>query len=155
VVNRSLLIFSHQMWFIIWVLLIVFCKIDYCPTRSYTLFKVLNQNLKFHQMDFWFEFLNIQMNEEKKTCYGFKWQNLNIYQILTIFFVVWCPFWFVGLWLHLIEGIFHGQLENKLSGVKVQSAFDVMDYCFTSTLGCYFKLVLGKMCCKSVAKLEA
>jgi hypothetical protein len=39
-------------------------------------------------MDFWFEFLNIQMNEKIITCHdyhGFKWQNINIYQILTNF----------------------------------------------------------------------
>jgi hypothetical protein len=100
-------------------------------------------------MDFWFEFLNIQMNEKTITCHGFKWQNLNIYQILTLFFlVVQCPFWLVGLWLHPIKGIYHVQLEKKLVGVKVQSALDVMDYCFTFTLGCYFKLVLGKCVAK-------
>jgi hypothetical protein len=37
-----------------------------------SLSKVLNQNLnlKFYQIDFWFEFLNIHMNE-KKTCHDF------------------------------------------------------------------------------------
>jgi hypothetical protein len=52
--------------------------------------KVLNQNLnlKFHQMDFWFEFLDIHMNEKVITCHdchGFKWQNINIYPILIVF----------------------------------------------------------------------
>ncbi len=65
-------------------------------------------------MDFWFEFLNIQMNEKTITYHGFKWKNLNIYQILTLFFlVVRCPLWLVGLWLHPIEGICHVQLEKK------------------------------------------
>jgi hypothetical protein len=38
-------------------------------------------------MDFWFEFLDIHMNEKTTTCHdchGFKWQNINIYSILTI-----------------------------------------------------------------------
>ncbi len=33
-------------------------------------------NLKFFQMDFWFEFLDIHMKEKGKTyhdCHGFKW----------------------------------------------------------------------------------
>jgi hypothetical protein len=39
-------------------------------------------------MDFWFEFLNIHMNEKGTTSHdghGFKWQNINIFSILTIF----------------------------------------------------------------------
>jgi hypothetical protein len=39
-------------------------------------------------MSFWFEFLNIHMNEKTITCHdchGFRWQNINIYPILTIF----------------------------------------------------------------------
>jgi hypothetical protein len=52
--------------------------------------KVLNQNLKlkFHQMHFWFEVLHIHMNEKVITrddFHGFKWQNIYIYPILTIF----------------------------------------------------------------------
>jgi hypothetical protein len=52
-------------------------------------------NLKFHQMDFCFKFLNIQMNEKAITCHdfhGFKWQNINIYQILTVFLYSLTPF---------------------------------------------------------------
>jgi hypothetical protein len=46
-------------------------------------------------MYFWFEFFNIQMNEKEMTCHdfhGFRWQNINIYQILTIFFCGPMPF---------------------------------------------------------------
>jgi hypothetical protein len=46
-------------------------------------------------MDFWFEFLNIHMNEKTTTCHdcdGFKWQNINIYPILTIFLSNPMPF---------------------------------------------------------------
>jgi len=54
------------------------------------LLKVLNQNLnfKFHQMDFWFEFFNIHMNQIIIICHdfhGFKLQNINIYPILIVF----------------------------------------------------------------------
>jgi len=43
----------------------------------YALLNVFNQNLnlKFHQMDFWFEFLDIHMNKKTVTshdCHGFK-----------------------------------------------------------------------------------
>ncbi len=84
------LFFSHQIFFIIWILLIVLCKIDSCLTRWCSLLKVFNQNLnlKFHQTDFCFEFLDIHMNEKIITCHdclGFKWQNINIYPILIIF----------------------------------------------------------------------
>ncbi len=46
-------------------------------------------------MDFWFEFLEIHMNEKKKTyhdCHGFKWKNINIYLILTVFLCSLTPF---------------------------------------------------------------
>ncbi len=107
-VNRfwSSKLFSHQICFIIWVLLIVLSKIESCLTHWRAFLKVLNQNLnlKFHQMDFLFEFLNIHMNEKTITfpnCHDFKWKNINIYSILIFFFFdVWCPFWFVVLWLH-------------------------------------------------------
>jgi hypothetical protein len=33
------------------------------------------------------------MNEKTITCHGFKWQNINIYQILTIFLHGVMPFW--------------------------------------------------------------
>jgi hypothetical protein len=88
-----LLIFSpHQMCFIIWVLLIVLCKINFCLTHYYSLLEVLNLNLnlKFYQMDFWFEFFEIHMNEKTITCYDcydFKWQNINIYSIVTFCFL--------------------------------------------------------------------
>ncbi len=42
-------------------------------------------------MNFWFEFLDIHMNEKTITycdCYGFKWQNINIYPISTNFLAV-------------------------------------------------------------------
>jgi hypothetical protein len=42
-------------------------------------------------MDFWFEFLNIQMNEKSITCHdrhGFKWENIHIYQNLIFFFAI-------------------------------------------------------------------
>jgi hypothetical protein len=39
--------------------------------------------------------------------------------------------------------------------VKVQGAFDVVDYYFIIILNCNPKLVWGKMCCKGVAKLKA
>jgi len=52
-------------------------------------------NFKFHQMDFWFQFIDIHMNGKKKTCHdchGFKWQNINIYQILIISLCGLMPF---------------------------------------------------------------
>jgi hypothetical protein len=81
------------MCFIIWIILIVLCKIDSCSIHCCSLLKVLNQNLnlKFHQMNFWFEFLDIHMNEKPITCHdchGFKWQNINIYSILIYIFVI-------------------------------------------------------------------
>jgi hypothetical protein len=88
------------MWFIIWVLLIVLCKIDSCPTHFCSLLEVLNQNLKFHQMDFLFESLNIHMNEKAiicHDCHGFKWQNINIYQFFIVF--VYSPMPFLAHWI--------------------------------------------------------
>jgi len=78
------------MCFIIWITMIVLCKIDSYLMHCCSLLKLINQNLnlKFHQMNFWFEILDIHMNEKTITChdcYGFKWQNINIYPILTIF----------------------------------------------------------------------
>jgi hypothetical protein len=46
-------------------------------------------------MDFWFEFLDIHMNEKVITfhdCHGFKWKNINIYPILIIFLCNLTPF---------------------------------------------------------------
>jgi hypothetical protein len=62
-----------------------------------SLLEDLNQNLKlkFHQVDFWFEFFDIHMNEKEITyhdCHGFKWQNINIYPILIIFLCNPMPF---------------------------------------------------------------
>jgi hypothetical protein len=59
------------------------------------------------------------------------------------------PFW------HQVENICHIQLKNNLVEVKVQGAHDVMDYCFTSALGCYFELVWREMWCKGIVKLKA
>jgi hypothetical protein len=59
-----------------------------------------NLNLKFHQMDFWFEFFNIDMNEIIiifHDYHGFKWKNINIYPILIVFFVILRPFWLIVL----------------------------------------------------------
>jgi hypothetical protein len=47
---------------------------------------------------------------------------------------------------HRIEGICNVQLDNNPVEVKVEGAFDGIDYLFTSTLGCNSKLVWGKMC---------
>ncbi len=92
--------------FNILVLLIVLSQIDSYLRHCYSLLEVLNQNLnlKFHQMEFWFEFLDIHMNEKAITCHDchcFKWQNINIYPILIFFFAFQLSFWLIGLWLHL------------------------------------------------------
>jgi hypothetical protein len=46
-------------------------------------------------MDFWFEFLNIDIKEITTTCHdfhGFKWQNIYIYPSLILFFYGQTPF---------------------------------------------------------------
>jgi hypothetical protein len=46
-------------------------------------------------MDFWFEFLDIHMNEKTITCHdchGFKWKNIDIYPILIVFLYILTPF---------------------------------------------------------------
>jgi len=46
-------------------------------------------------MDFGFDFLTIQMNEKVMICHdfhGFKWKNINIYQILIVFLCGLMPF---------------------------------------------------------------
>ncbi len=51
-------------------------------------------------MDFWFEFLNIHMNEKIITCHEFhvfKWENINIYQIFIVF--LWGPMPFLACWI--------------------------------------------------------
>ncbi len=72
-----------------------------------SLSKVLNQNLnlKFRQMDFWFEFLDIHMNKKITTCHdchGFKWEKIYLSLILTTFLYNRRPLWLNWLWLHLI-----------------------------------------------------
>jgi hypothetical protein len=57
--------------------MIVLCKIDSYLMHCCSFLKLINQNLnlKFHQMNFWFEILDIHMNEKTITChdcYGFK-----------------------------------------------------------------------------------
>jgi len=59
-------------------------------------------------MNFLFELFDIHMNEKQTTChdyYGFKWQNINIYPILTIFLCSPTPFlacWIVTTFKKLI-----------------------------------------------------
>jgi hypothetical protein len=51
-------------------------------------------------MDFWFEFIDIHMNEKTIICHdynGFKWQNISTYPILNFFLCGPNPFWLVGL----------------------------------------------------------
>jgi hypothetical protein len=51
-------------------------------------------------MDFLFEFLNIHINEKTITYndyHGFKWQNINIYPILTTFSFSLFYFQFMGV----------------------------------------------------------
>ncbi len=117
-VNRYLssYFFPHQICFITWIFFIVLCKIDSYLTHRCSILKVLNQNLniKFYQMDSRFEFLDIHMNEKTITCqdyHGLKWQNINIYPILNVFFYGLTPFlacWIVttpkkngNLWIYV------------------------------------------------------
>jgi hypothetical protein len=62
-----------------------------------------------------------------------------LYDVPTFYikFLKYDPSW------HWIKSICHVKLENNIVGVKVQGALDAMDYGFTSTLGCYSKLVWG------------
>jgi hypothetical protein len=80
------------MCFVIWDFFIVFCKIVSCLMPRCSFLEILNQNsnLKFHQMDFWFEFLDINLNEKTTICHdchGFKWWNINNCPILILFFL--------------------------------------------------------------------
>jgi hypothetical protein len=89
--------FLSNVFYYIWALLIVLCKINSCLTHCCSLFKLLNQNLnlKFYQMDFWFEFFDNHMNEKEIICHdyhGFKWKNINICPILIIFLWSLMPF---------------------------------------------------------------
>jgi hypothetical protein len=44
-------------------------------------------------MDFWFEFLDVHMNEKEITCHDyFKWKNINIYPNLFVFLCGPTPF---------------------------------------------------------------
>ncbi len=77
--------------------MIVLCKIEFCLMHCCSCLKILNQNLKlkFHQVDFWFEFFDIHMNEKEISCHdchGFKWQYINIYPILIVFLCNPMPF---------------------------------------------------------------
>ncbi len=56
---------------------------------------------------------------------------------------------------HWIEGIHHIKLEKNPIKMKVQGAPNAMNYCFTSTFGCYSKLVWGKMCLQRHRKIES
>jgi len=64
-------------------------------------------------MDFWFEFLNIHMNEKTityKDYHGFKWQNINIYPILTIFLCSLTPFlacWIMTTPYYILPSLFN------------------------------------------------
>jgi len=54
-------------------------------------------------MNFWFEFIDIHMNEKTTTCHdchGFKWQNINIYPILIVFLCNLTPF--LACWIVII-----------------------------------------------------
>jgi hypothetical protein len=82
--------------------------------------KVCNQNLnlKFHHMDFWFEYLDIHMNEKKKTCHdcnGFKWKNINIYLILNLFFCDMTPFLACWIMTAPIRLIYDNLAKPKLT----------------------------------------
>jgi hypothetical protein len=46
-------------------------------------------------------------------------------------------------------------LKTTQIEVKVQGAFDAMDYSFTIAFSCNSELVWGKMCYKSVIELKA
>jgi hypothetical protein len=77
------------MCFIIWILLIVLCKINSCLIQCYSFLEVLNQNLnlKFHH-GFLVCIPWCSYEWKKKTCHdchGFKWKNINIYSILIVF----------------------------------------------------------------------
>ncbi len=110
-IGLYLLIFFHPFIIIIWVLLIVLCKIDFFLCNRCSLSKVIkwNLNLKFHLMEFWFELFNVHMNEETTICYdfhSFKWWNIIFFLILIIFLAIWHPFlacWIITtpIWLNI------------------------------------------------------
>jgi hypothetical protein len=52
-------------------------------------------------------------------------------------------------WMRLLLPI-----EEHLIKVKVQGAFNIVDYCFTTIPNCNSKLVWGKVCCKSFTELK-
>ncbi len=63
-------------------------------------------------MDFWFEFLNIYMNEKVMTyhdCHGFKWQNINIYQTLIVILCNLAPFLACWIVIAPLNPFFHYQ----------------------------------------------
>jgi hypothetical protein len=97
VFNRYLsFFFSCQFLNIVWILFIVLYKIDSFWRNKCSFSKVLNQNfiLNFYQMDFWFEFLNVHMNEIGTTCHdfhGFKWRKK--FSNFDCFFLLFDCFW--------------------------------------------------------------
>jgi len=98
-----LFFFLHQMWFIIWVLLIVLCKIDSNSTHSYSLLEVQNQKLKpkissnaFLKNSLTFKWMK-KKNQKIHDYHGLKRQNINIYQILIIF--ICSPMPFLAHWI--------------------------------------------------------
>ncbi len=52
--------------------------------------------------------------------------------------------------INSIKSICHIQLKDNPIKVKVQGALDVVDSCFTSTLGYKSKLMRGEMCYKGI-----
>jgi hypothetical protein len=56
---------------------------------------------------------------------------------------------------HWIKGVCHIQLKNNLIEMKVQGAFNALDYYFTIAFNYNSKLVWGKMCSKGITKLKA
>jgi hypothetical protein len=97
--------FFNQMCFIIWVILIVFCEIDYCLTPLVFTFKSPKSKFKLKVSSngflVWIPWHSYEWkNNTCHDCHGFKWWNINIYPILIGFFAIWCLFWHVGLWLH-------------------------------------------------------
>jgi hypothetical protein len=90
------------------------------------LLEVLNQNLylKFLQIDFWFEFLDIHMNENTITCHDFhrfKWQNINNYPILIIFLCGPMPF--LVCWI-VIATTYAFRCKNMLMCPRPQHKLD-------------------------------
>jgi len=93
-----------KFFIIIWVLLIVLCKIDSFWRNRCSFSKLLNLKLKlkFYQMHFWFEFFDIiWMKKEQLSTIAMV---LNVKTLLFFnfdyFFLSWHPLWLVLMWLH-------------------------------------------------------